>query len=85
MNHWLKGMLPHSSTGYKALDYFMWSEVESEVNKQPHNILASPKAKISEVITNIERKIVILPYQRFWSQIEAVLEASGDLLKKICM
>jgi hypothetical protein len=63
----------------------MWSEVEREVNKQPHNTLASLKAKISEVVTNIDNEIVILPCQRFWSQIEAVLEASGDLIKQMCM
>ncbi len=56
-----------------------------EVNKQPHNTLASLKAKISEVMTNLEREIVIVPCQRFWSQIEAVVEVSGDLIKKICM
>jgi hypothetical protein len=28
----------------------MWSEVEREVNKQPHNTLASHRAKISEVM-----------------------------------
>jgi hypothetical protein len=48
-----------------------------EVNKRPQNILASLKAKISDVMTNIEREIVILLYQRFWSQIEAVVEATG--------
>ena len=63
----------------------MWSEVEREVNKQPHNTLASLKAKISEVMTNIEREIVILLCQRFWSHIEAVVEASGDLIKKMCV
>jgi hypothetical protein len=62
--------------------YFLWSEVEREVNKQPHYTLASLKAKISEIMTNTEREIVILPCQRFWSQIEAVVEASGDLIKK---
>jgi hypothetical protein len=56
-----------------------------EVNKQPHNTLASLKAKISEVMTNLEREIVIVPCQRFWSQIEAVVEVSGDLIKKMCM
>jgi hypothetical protein len=76
MNHCLKGMWPSSSPDYKPLDYFMWSEVEREVNKQPHNNLASLKAKISEVMTNIDREIVILPCQRFWPQIEAVVEAS---------
>jgi hypothetical protein len=61
MNNWLKGMWPPSSPDYNPLDYFMWSEVEREVNKQPHKPLASLKVKISEVMTNIEREIVILP------------------------
>ncbi len=63
----------------------MWCEFEREVNKQPHNTQASLKAKISEVMTNIEREIVILTCQRFWSQIEALVEASGDLIKQMCM
>jgi hypothetical protein len=62
----------------------MWSEFEREVNKQPHNTLASLKAKISELITNIDREIVILPCQRFWSQTAAVVEASGHLIKQMC-
>jgi hypothetical protein len=82
MNHQLKGMWPPSSPDYKPLDYFMWSEVEKEVHKQPHNNLASLKDKISEVMTTIDREIAILPCQRFWPQIEAVVEASGDLIKK---
>jgi len=85
MNHQLKGMWPPSSPEYKPLDYFMWCEFEREVNKQPHNTQASLKAKISEVMTNIEREIVILTCQRFWSQIEAIVEASGDLTKEMCM
>jgi hypothetical protein len=85
MNHQLKGMWPPSLPEYKPLDYFMWCEFEREVNKQPHNTLASLKAKISEVMTNIERGIVILTCQRFWSQIEAVVEASGELTKQMCM
>ncbi len=63
----------------------MWCEFEREVNKQPHNTQASLKANISEVMTNIDREIVILTCQRFWSQIEAIVEASGDLIKQMCM
>jgi hypothetical protein len=63
----------------------MWCEFEREVNKQPHNTQASLKAKISEVMTNIDREIVILTCQRFWSQIEAIVEASGDLINQMCM
>ncbi len=55
MNHQLKGIWPPSSPDYNPIDYFMWSEFESEVSKQPHNILASLKAKISEVMTNMDR------------------------------
>jgi hypothetical protein len=83
MNHWLKGIWPPCSRNYKPQDYFMWCEVEREVSKEPHNILASLQAKISEVMTNIEREIAILLCQRFWSQIEAVVEASGDFYQKI--
>jgi hypothetical protein len=36
-------------------------------------------------MTHIEREIVIRPCQRFWSQIEAVVEASGDFIKQMCM
>ena len=63
----------------------MWCEFEREVHKQPHNAQASLKAKISEIMTNIDREIVILNCPRFWSQIEAVVEASGDLIKQMCM
>jgi hypothetical protein len=63
----------------------MWSEFEREVNKQPHNTLASLKAKISEVMTNMDREIVILPCQRFWSQIEVIVEASGNFTNHMCM
>ncbi len=66
---------------FYPLDYFMCRcEVEREANKQPHNTLASLKAKISEVMTNIDREMVILSCQWFWSQIEAIVEASGDLI-----
>jgi hypothetical protein len=80
MNHQLKGMWPPSSPEYKPLDYFMCCEFEREVKKQPHNTQASLKAKISEVMTNTEREIVIPTCQRFWSQTEAIVEASGDLI-----
>jgi len=33
----------------------MWSIFEREVNTQPHNILASLRAKILEVMANMDR------------------------------
>ncbi len=59
----------------------MWSEFEKEVNKQPQNTLASLRAKILEVMANMDREVVICSYKKFWSMIEAVLNASGDFIK----
>jgi hypothetical protein len=59
----------------------MWSTVDREVNKHLHNTLASLKAKISDVMTNIDRVIVILLCQRFWSQTDAVVEATRVFIK----
>jgi hypothetical protein len=42
----------------------MWSEVEREVNKQPHNILASHRDKISEVMAYKDREVVIRACKR---------------------
>jgi hypothetical protein len=59
----------------------MWSTVEREVNKQPHNTLASLRATISEVIADMYREVVIRPWKKFWSRIEAVVDASGEFIE----
>jgi hypothetical protein len=59
----------------------MWSKVEREVNKHPHNSLASLRSKISEVMADMDREVIIPPYKKFWSRIEAVVDASGDNFK----
>jgi hypothetical protein len=59
----------------------MWSEVEIEVNEHPHNTLASLRSKISEVMADMDREVIIPPYKKFWSRIEAVVDASGDFMK----
>jgi hypothetical protein len=46
-DHLSKEIWPPSSK-----DYFIRSEVEREVNKQPHNTLASLKAMIPDVMAN---------------------------------
>ncbi len=63
----------------------MWSEVETDVNKQYHNTLTSLRAKISELMTKMDREVVIHPYKTFLSQIEATVEAIGDFIKQMCM
>jgi hypothetical protein len=58
----------------------MWSEFETEVSKHPHNILESFRAKISEVMADMDREVVICPCKKFSSCIEAIVEDSGDFI-----
>jgi hypothetical protein len=59
----------------------MWSEVGREVSKQPHTTLASLRAKILEGMSGMDREVVIPSYLKFWSRIEAVVDANGDFIK----
>jgi hypothetical protein len=43
--------------------------------------LASLGAKILEVMADMDREFVIHSYKKFWSRIEAVVDASGDFIK----
>ncbi len=54
----------------------MWSEVEREVNKQPHNNLASLKAMILDVMANLDREVTQV-CKKFQSWIEADMGATG--------
>ena len=58
----------------------MWSEFETEVSIHPHNTLDSLRAKISEVMADMDREVVICPYKKFMSRIEAIVEDSGDFI-----
>ena len=70
-NHWSQEILPPSSPDCNPLDSSMWCEFERGVYKQPHNTLASLRAKILEVMANMNREFVIHYYKKFWSRIEA--------------
>jgi hypothetical protein len=59
----------------------MWCEFEREVNKQPHNTLASLRTKILEVMANMDREFIFQSYKKFWSRIETIVDASGDFIK----
>jgi hypothetical protein len=62
-DHWSKEIWPPSSKDCNPSDYFMWSEVEKEVNKHPHNTLASLRTKISEVMAEMDREVIHPPLQ----------------------
>jgi hypothetical protein len=59
----------------------MWSEVEREVSKCPHITLASLKVMTSDVMTDRDREVIIHACKKFWSYIEAVMEAYGVFIK----
>jgi hypothetical protein len=63
MDHWLEEMWPPSSTDCNSLDYFMWCVVDREVNKCPHITLASLKVMTSDVVTDLDRKVIIHAYK----------------------
>jgi hypothetical protein len=58
----------------------MWSEVGKEVNKHPHNTLTSLRDKISEVMADMDREVIICTFKKFRSRIEAIVEDSGDFI-----
>ncbi len=59
MVHWLKEMWPPSSTDCNPSDYFLWCVVEREVTKFPHITLASLKVMTSDLMTNLDREVII--------------------------
>jgi hypothetical protein len=56
----------------------MWS-VFGKVNN--NNTLASLRVKISEVMADMDRDVVIRSFKKFWSGIEAVVGTSGYFIK----
>jgi hypothetical protein len=58
----------------------MWSEVGKEVNKHPHNTLTSLRDKISEVMAEMDREVIICTCKKFRSRIEAIVEDSGAFI-----
>jgi hypothetical protein len=64
-NHWPQEIWPPSLPDCKPLELSMWSVFEREFSRQPHNTLASLRAKILEVLADIDREGVIQSYKKF--------------------
>jgi hypothetical protein len=77
----LKEMWPPSSTDCNPLDYFMRCVFEREVIKCPHIILSSLKVMTSDLMTDLDREVIIHACKKFQSWIEAVMEATGVVIK----
>jgi hypothetical protein len=65
MDLWLKEMWPPSSTDCNPLDYFMWCIFEREVNKCPHITLSSLKVMTSDLMTDLDREVIIHAGKKF--------------------
>jgi hypothetical protein len=63
----------------------MWSIFEREINKCPHITLASLKAMTSDVMTDLDREVIIHAYKKFQSWIEALMEDTGVFIKQMCI
>ncbi len=81
MDHWLEEMWPPSSTDWNPLGYFRWCVIEREVNRCPHITLAFLKVMTSDVMTGLDREVIIHACKKFRSWIEAVMEATGVFIK----
>jgi hypothetical protein len=63
------------------LDYFMWCVFETEVNKCPHITLSSLKVMTSDLMTDLDREVIIHAGKEFQPWIEAVKETTGVFIK----
>ncbi len=59
----------------------MWCVFEREVTKCPHITLVSLKVMTSDLMTYLDREVIIHACKKFWSWIEAVMEATGVFIK----
>ncbi len=78
---WAKEVWPPSSPDCNPLDYFVWGVCERDVNRAPHNTLASLRSKITEVMASLSRDTVVTACKRFRNRIEAVVEVGGDFIE----
>jgi len=74
-------MWPPRSTDCNPSDYFMWCVVKREVTNCPHITLASLKVTTSDLMTNLDREVIIHACKIFLSWIEAVIAATGVFIK----
>jgi hypothetical protein len=58
----------------------MWCEVDREVNKCLYITLASLKVMTSDVMTDLDREVVIHAGKKFQPWNEAVMEATGGFI-----
>ena len=77
-----RDMWPPNSPDCNPLDYYIWGEVEQETDKTPCNTKDELKARIMTTFTIIyTRKTAQNSCRGFRSRLEALVEASGDIIE----
>jgi hypothetical protein len=77
----VEGNVASQLTDCNPLDYFMWCVFEREVNKCSHITLSSLKVMTSDLMTDLDREVIIHAGKKFQPWIEAVKEATGVFIK----
>jgi hypothetical protein len=66
-------------------DYFMWCVFEREVIKCPHITLSFLKVMTSDLMTDLDREVIIHAGKKFQPWIDAFMEATGVFIKLMCI
>jgi hypothetical protein len=85
MVHWLKEMWPPSSTDCNPSDISCGAKLRERSIDALIITLASLKVMTSDVMTYRDREVIIQACKKFWSWIEAVMEATGVFIKEMCI
>lgn len=78
---WEKEIWPPSSPDCNPLDYYVWSFCEAVVNKQPHNTADSLRARIVEVMADLDGDTLRKACNRFRFRLQQLIDADGDFFE----
>lgn len=76
-HHWSPDLWPPSSPDCNPLDYYVWSIVEKQVNKRPHNTIESVKEAIADVMGSLRPNDVCAACSSFRRRLQSVVDADG--------
>jgi hypothetical protein len=78
---WPKEIWPPSSPDCNPLDYYVWGVCERDINRTPHNNIASLKRGISWVMESMLRDPLVRACSRFRRRLEMVVQKNGDFIE----
>ena len=78
---WSKEFWPPNSPDLNPLDYYVWSVVERDSNKQRHANTDSLSKAVKKAFKNLSSEILSNACRRFRSRLEAVIENNGGYIE----